>query len=113
MSRRVFLLAFLVAALLVAGVGSYHASGDPDGLERVAERAGFADSAEESAASESPLSGYDTDGVGNERLSGGVAGVAGALVVLVLAGGLAYAVRRRGSLPDTRADTHADSAGDR
>ena len=41
------------------------------------------------------LIGYHTKGVGNDRLSGGLAGVVGVLVVLTLAGGLVLVVRRR------------------
>lgn len=96
MSTRVFAAVALVVALLVAGVASYFASSEPDGLEYVAEQVGFADRAEDSAAADSPLSDYQLKGVENDALSGGLAGVAGALIVLTLAGGLAYAVRRRG-----------------
>jgi hypothetical protein len=94
---RVLLAAGVLVALVLAGVVSFYASGSPDGLERVAEDKGFLDRAEEHAAADSPLADYQAKGVENERLSGGVAGVAGALVVLVLTGGIAYAVRRRGS----------------
>ena len=45
----------LLACLLIAGVGSYYASSHPDGLEFVAESAGFSDSAKDSAASDSPI----------------------------------------------------------
>jgi hypothetical protein len=93
---RVLLAAGVLVALVLAGVVSFYASGSPDGLERVAEDKGFLDRAEEHAAADSPLADYQAKGVENERLSGGVAGVAGALVVLVLTGGIAYAVRRRG-----------------
>ena len=96
MSARRLLLVGLVVALLVAGVASYYASSQPDGLERVAEQAGFLDTARDSAAADSPLADYRTDGIGDARLSGGVAGVVGALVVLALAGGLAWVLRRRG-----------------
>jgi hypothetical protein len=99
-SARRLLLIGLVAALLVAGVASYYASSHPDGLEHVAEQAGFLDTARDSAAADSPLADYQTDGIDDARLSGGVAGVVGALVVLLLAGGLAWALRRRG--PRTR-----------
>lgn len=85
----------LVVALLLAGVASYYASAHPDGLEYVAERTGFLDTADEHAAADGPLADYTTEGVENDRLSGGLAGVIGALVVLLLAGGLALAVRRR------------------
>lgn len=96
MRSRTFFVAGLIVALLVAGVVSFYASSHPDGLEFVAEKTGFADSAEESATSDSPLADYRTKGVDDERLSGGLAGVLGSLLVLVLAGGLAFVVRRRG-----------------
>ncbi len=47
------------------------------------------------ATEDGPLAGYRTEGVDDERLSGGIAGVTGVLAVLVLAGGLTYLVRRR------------------
>jgi cobalt/nickel transport protein len=92
---RTFVLAGLVVALLLAGVVSFYASGHPDGLEYVAERTGFLDTAEDSPAAGGPLADYEVVGVGNGRLSVGLAGVAGVLVTLVLAGALGYAVRRR------------------
>lgn len=95
MSRRAFFVIVLLAALLIAGVGSYYASAHPDGLQYVAEQTGFQDKAEDSKAADGPTAGYRVKGVDDERLSGGLAGVAGVVVVLVLMGGLAYAVRRR------------------
>jgi len=92
---RSFLLAGLLAALLLGGVASYYASSHPDGLEHVAERAGFLDTAEEHAAADGPLAGYAVESVADDRLSGGLAGVVGIAVTLLLAGGIAYAVRRR------------------
>lgn len=109
MRTRTFVAVGVVAALLVAGVVSHFASSSPDGLEYVAERVGFADSARDSAAAGSPLADYQVRGVENDALSGGLAGVAGALVVLVLAGGLALAVRRRG--PNGGDGSDADVAG--
>ncbi len=96
MSTRRFFAAALVLSLLVAGVASYYASAHPDGLEHVAEQTGFLDTAEDSPTADSPLADYSTKGVDDERLSVGIAGVTGTLVVLVLAGGLALALRRRG-----------------
>lgn len=97
MRTRTFFVVALVASLLVAGGVSLFASSNPDGLEYVAEKVGFADAAEDSATTASPLSDYQVRGIENDALSGGLAGVVGALVVLVLAAGLAYAVRRRGT----------------
>lgn len=113
MSRRAFLVAGLVVALLLAGVASYYASSNPDGLERVAEQTGFLDSAEDSPTGDSPMADYRTDGVDDDRVSGGLAGVVGALLVLVLAGGLFAVVRRRSPEPESEPDhdrEHADSS---
>ncbi|MCD4534008.1 PDGLE domain-containing protein [Nocardioides sp. cx-169] len=100
--RTRFFVVGLLTALLLASVGSYYASAHPDGLEYVAEQTGFIDSAEDPKTGDSPFADYQTSGVEDERLSGGLAGVVGVLLVLVIAGGVAYAVRRR---------TPADSAG--
>lgn len=108
MRTRSLVVVGLVVSLLVAGVASYYASTHPDGLEYVAEQAGFADTAEDSATSDSPLSDYRVKGVENDAVSGGLAGVLGAVVVLLLAGGLTWLVRRRpGDLPEG-SDADAD-----
>jgi cobalt/nickel transport protein len=105
-STRALLLAGVLVALLLAGVASYYASSAPDGLNRVAQDQGFARTQRPHASDDSPLAGYSTRGVQNERLSGGLAGVAGCLVVLALAGGLTLVVRRRGARDrDDRRDT--------
>jgi cobalt/nickel transport protein len=96
---RVLVVSGLLVALLLAGVVSFYASGSPDGLERVAEDEGFLDRAEEHAAAGGPLADYQAKGVENDRLAGGVAGVVGALVVLLVTGGLVYVVRRRDTEP--------------
>ncbi|WP_166140186.1 PDGLE domain-containing protein [Nocardioides ochotonae] len=104
-TRRFYVVALLVA-LLVAGVASYYASARPDGLEYVAEQTGFLHAAEDSATSDSPFADYQVAGVDDARLSGGLAGVLGVLLVLLIAGGLAWAVRRRGG--SARAHDGAD-----
>ena len=91
---RTFVLVGLVVALLIAGVGSYYASSAPDGLESTAAEQGF-DTARDSATADSPLADYAVAGVDDGRLSGGLAGVVGVVLVLVLAGGLTLLVRRR------------------
>jgi hypothetical protein len=92
---RVVLGGLLLAALLIAGVVSFYASSDPDGLERVAGDEGFLSTAEDHATGDGPLADYAVTGVDDARVSGGAAGVIGAGVVLLLMGGVAYAVRRR------------------
>ncbi len=96
MSNRRFLVVFLLAGLLVAGVGSYYASRHPDGLNRVAHQAGFADQQKTSAASDGPFAGYSTQGIDDDRVSRGVAGLSGALLVLTIGSGLFWMLRRRG-----------------
>jgi len=95
MSTRRFFAAFLVTALLVAGVASYYASSHPDGLEFVAGDTGFLDRADDSPTAGSPLADYSTKGIDDVRVSGGVAGVVGSLLVLVLSGGMFWVLRRR------------------
>jgi hypothetical protein len=90
-----FVLVGIVVALLIAGVGSYYASSSPDGLEWSAEEEGFLDTAEDSAAADSPLADYAVSGVDDGRLSGGLAGVIGVVLTLAVAGGVTLLVRRR------------------
>jgi cobalt/nickel transport protein len=110
-TRRLFVVA-LVVSLLLAGVASYYASSHPDGLEHVAEQTGYIAAAEDSAAADSPLADYQTSGVDDARISGGLAGVIGVVVMLVLSTGLFWLVRRReprDADADADADQHARS----
>lgn len=93
--RRLAALALLLTLALAGGL-SYYASSHPDGLEYVAGKTGFLDSAEDSATADSPLADYQTRGVEDERVSGGLAGLIGVTAVLGLSGGLFWALRRRG-----------------
>jgi cobalt/nickel transport protein len=108
-----FLLVGLLVALVIAGVGSYYASGSPDGLEWSAEKEGFLDTAEDSATADSPLADYGVSGVDDGRLSGGLAGVIGVAVTLLLAGGITLLVRRRSGAPaDDAVEQDADERAD-
>ncbi len=112
MRTRTFLLSFLLVALFVGGAASYYASSAPDGLNKVAEDQGFADSEAESAAADSPLAGYETRGIENERLSGGLAGVTGVVVCFLVGSAIALAVRRRdGATAGREAAGDGDRAG--
>lgn len=90
----------LSICLLLAGVVSLWASGNPDGLEFVAEKLGFLDSAGDHATGNSPFADYGMSGVDNARLSGGLAGLVGVVVVAVIAFGLMHLLRRRDSDDD-------------
>lgn len=86
---------FFATALLLAGLASFYASSHPDGLEKVAENEGFLDSAKDSAVSGSPLADYGVAGIGNERLSVGLAGVIGVIATGLIALALFQLLRRR------------------
>ena len=106
-----FYAGFLVVALLLAGVVSYAASSSPDGLDAVTvsgcelDEAGepvggtcIAQNAGEHATAGSPLADYT---VGGSEGTTGIAGVIGVLVTLIVAGGLFWLLRRRGSRDET------------
>lgn len=100
-SNRGFFAALLLVTLLVAGFGSYYASNHPDGLNSVAQKTGFIDQQKKSAAAQGPFAGYATKGVDDQRLSGGIAGVAGCLLVLTIGGSLFWVLRRRSPAAST------------
>ena len=97
MTRRTiaFVAVGLLVSLFLAGVVSFYASGSPDGLEKVAGDEGFLSTAEGHRSDGLPLAGYALRGVEDARLSGGLAGVAGVLLTLLLAGGLFFVLGRK------------------
>ena len=74
------------------------ASTAPDGLERLAENEGFAESATD--APFSLLAGYLFPGVENETFASLLAGWVGVTAIFLLAGGLTYTVKRRRAIRD-------------
>lgn len=78
----------IAVSLLVAGVFSYYASSSPDGLEKIAQEHGFSETATDAANAALPTADYGIEGVESERLSVGLAGVLGVVVVVVVAFGL-------------------------
>ena len=88
-------IALVAAALLIAGLLSFYASSSPDGLTKVAQDQQFSSLEESHAAEDSPLAGYATSGVEDERLSGGLAGVVGVTLTFLIGGGVFLLVRRR------------------
>lgn len=95
-TRGVVLVGMLVTILL-AGFVSYYASSSPDGLARVAIDKGMDKGEQDHALGDSLLAGYSVKGVGDERLSGGLAGVAGVALTFLLVGGIAVGVRSLGA----------------
>ena len=94
-TRRLVVIGLVVSAL-VAGVLSFYASGHPDGLTYVARVPRLRrHRAQTRATSGSPLAGYAVSGVGDARLSGGLAGLVGLAVVGLVMTGLVLLLRRR------------------
>jgi hypothetical protein len=93
MRLRVFVAIAVAVAVGLATAVSPFASGAPDGLDRVAEKKGFAHA---ERGRDAPVAGYAFPGIHDDRLAKGAAGFAGTLVVLVAGYGLvAVAGRRR------------------
>ena len=89
-----FIVGGLVLALVLAFFVSPSASGDPDGLNKVAGDTGFAASETDHALDDAPTAGYEVRGVDDDRMSTGLAGVIGVAVTFAVAGGLMLVVRR-------------------
>lgn len=82
-------------SLFLAAVLSFYASSHPDGLEKVGESIGFIDTAQDSAAADSPLADYGVAGVENSRVSSGLAGVIGVAVTAAVSYGVFAIVKRK------------------
>ena len=83
-----FLVSGFVVSLFLAGVVSFYASSDPDGLEKVAEDIGFIETAEDHTYADGALADYGVKGIENERASVGVAGVIGVIGTAIVGGAL-------------------------
>ncbi|CAN5654537.1 hypothetical protein BH10ACT1_BH10ACT1_34260 [soil metagenome] len=89
-----FIVAGLVVAFALAFFVSPEASSEPDGLNKVAIDQGFDTAERPHHLAHTPTAGYAVDGVGNDRLATGLAGLMGVTVTFLLAGGLTLVVRR-------------------
>lgn len=98
-SHRTVWLVGLGVSLVLAGLVSFYASADPDGLEKVATDKGFDEQAEDHALADSPFADYGIEDITGDRLSGGLAGVIGVTVTVVAGTGIFWTVRRRRSDP--------------
>ena len=81
-----FLAAGFLVSIFLAGVVSFYASSDPDGLEKVAGDIGFIETAKDHTYADGVLADYGVKGIENERASVGVAGVIGVIGTAVVAG---------------------------
>ncbi|NUR85296.1 MAG: cobalt ABC transporter permease, partial [Nonomuraea sp.] len=86
-----FLLGGIGLTLVLAGVVSFFAASAPDGLEAVAENKGFSEQASDHAFGSWAFADYGEVG----GIPVGVAGIIGVGLVLLIAGGVAFAARGR------------------
>jgi hypothetical protein len=93
--NRLFLVAGVLVALLLAGAVSFYASGSPDGLAKVAADKGISANERAHSLADSPVAGYAVKGVDNGRLAKGLAGAAGVLITLGGGGALFVGLSRR------------------
>ncbi len=91
-----FIGAGLLVALALAFFVSPQASSEPDGLNKVAIDKGFAEQERAHSLDGSPTAGYAVEGVDDDRLSTGLAGVIGVVVTFAVTGGLFLVVKRTG-----------------
>ncbi len=83
-----FLVSGFAVSLFLAGVVSFYASSNPDGLEKVAQDIGFIETAEEHTYADGALADYGVKGIENERASVGIAGVIGVIGTAIVGGAL-------------------------
>jgi cobalt/nickel transport protein len=95
MKQKTFLISGFIASLFLAGIVSFYASSNPDGLEKVASDIGFIDSAKDHTTSDGVLADYGVKGVDNARLSTGAAGVIGVIATGAVSTGLFFLIRRK------------------
>lgn len=81
-----FLATGFLVSIFLAGIVSFYASSDPDGLEKVAEDIGFIETAKDHTYADGALADYGVKGIENERASVGVAGIIGVIGTAVVAG---------------------------
>jgi cobalt/nickel transport protein len=87
-----FFIGFAVVSLLIAGVLSYFASGDPDGLDKTVEDTGIAEHAQEHPFAGSTFADY---ALGGDDKFTGLAGVLGVIVVLAVSFSLFWFLRKK------------------
>jgi cobalt/nickel transport system permease protein len=94
-------IAGLVVAIALVALVSPFASASPDGLERVASDESLAPEVDDHALADAPLADYGVDGLDNERVGTGLAGLIGVGVTFAV-GLIVFAMVkrvRRGSDP--------------
>ena len=101
----------LVVAIALATLVSPFASSSPDGLEQVAADKALDTDVEAHAFAGGPLAEYGVDGVDNERVSTGLAGLIGVAVTFVVGVGLFAVIKRARVEPEPARRPSSAAAG--
>jgi hypothetical protein len=91
---RWFVIGGLAVALVLAFGVSRYASSEPDGLERVAADNGIDTDEADHALADGPFADYAAEGVEDEGLATGLAGVVGVAATFAVAGGAVWLLTR-------------------
>ncbi len=115
-SRRISLVAFVVAGIAVAIVlvvlVAPWANPNPDGLEKVSADSGIDAGVTAHHLADSPLADYEVSGVDNRFLGTPIAGLVGISATFAIAAGMVWVVRRRRRAASfTRSTTRAADTG--
>jgi cobalt/nickel transport protein len=95
LNNRKFYVSGFIVSLFLAGVVSFYASSNPDGLEKVAEDVGFLETAKDHTYSDGTLADYGVKGIENERASVGAAGIIGVIGTAAVGGALFTFISRK------------------
>jgi len=90
---RLFVLVGVLVGLALALFVSPFASAEPDGLEKVSAEEGIDGTTSEHDLADGPLADYGVEGIDDERVGTGVAGLIGTLVALGLGLGVFALIR--------------------
>ncbi len=101
----------LVVAFALATFVSPFASSSPDGLEKVAVDNALDTDVEDHALADAPLADYGVEGVDNERVSTGLAGLIGVAVTFAVGFGLFAVIKRVRVEPDLRREPSSAATG--
>lgn len=113
MRRNIFGLVVggLVVAVALATFVSPFASSSPDGLEKVAADKALDTEVEGHAFADGPLADYGVEGVDNERVGTGLAGLIGVAVTFAVGFGLFAMIKRVRVEPELRREPTSAAAG--
>ena len=101
----------LVVAVALAGFVSPFASSSPDGLEKVAADEALDSAVAEHALAGGPLADYAVEGVDDDRVGTGLAGLIGVAVTFAAGFGLFAVIKRVRVEPDPRRESSSVAAG--